>query len=1392
MISFYRVKYLIHLFSLVILGLQLIVNAQSLPFKHLSTKDGLSNNYVNNIIQDKSGFLWFTTDDGLNRFDGYYYKIFRNEQSDKNSISDNATISIIEDEDGKIWIGTKNGFIDCYDPVHDKFTRWEIPSSDGKDNPINIITIDKKKNVWMGTYRNGLFRLNTKTGEIKNWRNNVDDKNSLSNNYVSSIVVDDRNVLWIGTFYGLNKFEPEKSENHFTKYFNEKNNKYSLGDNTIWAITRSHIDKNILLIGTANGLTLLDTRTEQLKTISIPNPQNLLFGTGAGTVIEEYADGEKILWINSYAGLVRYNQSRNKFDRYIVNKEDPNSICSNQINNIYKDRSGVIWIATDNGLNYFSSKNIKFNSTFLSSKEYVEVGELNILNIKAIEKTPDGTIWFGTDKGLFYYSSKGEKRIVEKFSSFEYENIWTLAPGNEDELWIGTYGSGLFLLNYKNNSITKKNIVDHLIKSSSKNFIKTLYRDKKERLWVGFWGVGLARLDLLTGEVKNWLSSTTDEHSISYDDVWAIFEDRKSRVWIGTNGGGLNCFDETKENFFRINTDTKYKFSISSNSVYSVAESSRQIPGDNSTVLWVGTGNGLNKIVIDDTSVRSDNLIQIKDINIYTTGDGLIDNSIKSIVEDDNGNLWLGTSSGITLYDVDKNKFTNFSTSDGIIGIDFNFSSSLRISRDLILMGGTSGLNIFNPEKIVQSSYNPQIAISDFQIFNNPVEPGPGSILTKNIFYSDEIILNHNQNVFSFQFSAFDYNSPSSISYSYMMEGFDKNWVNGGSRRFVTYTNLNPGKYTFKVRSTNSDGVWSDNTRSIAITITPPWWQTGWAILLYFVVLVAGIWGIVKFQANRVKLQNELRIREFESYHLREIEQMKSRFFANLSHEFRTPLLLIKGPLESLLNGKIKENVSDYYRLLLRNIEKLQTLIDQLLELSQLEAESIPLKKDSYDLAAVIRSCFNNFNSLAAEKNINYEFKTDAESIFSIFDKDKLEKIINNLLSNAFKFTPGGGTVYVEIKLIKEASTTTTRVTVKDSGIGIPEDAIDKIFNRFYQVDNSSKRNFGGSGIGLSLVKELVSLHNWDINVESTQNVGTEFILTIPLNHSQPHRTDSYHTENKMEQIRDNTDNIQTRVIPSSGKDSEKPVVLFVEDSEDVRTYVCDLLKHDYSVLLAESGEAGIDLTKDNLPDIIISDVMMPGMDGFEFCKRIKSDWKTSHIPVILLTAKVDHQSKLDGLELGADDYITKPFEQQELLIRIKNLIEQRKLLKEKFGKAIISPADSIYGSKENKELIEKASSVVEKYLGDENFNSEILAKEMFMSRSQLTRKMQSAVGQGPGEFIRNYKLNRSAKLILEKKLSITQIALEIGFGSPAQYTRAFHKHFNCLPSDFNHSNIKI
>lgn len=1358
--------------------------AQKIFFQRLSTEDGLSNNLINDILQDKNGFLWIATDDGLNRYDGYEFKIFRNNPSDSNSLSDNSIWSLAEDKSGRLWIGTKTGWLNCYDPVSEKFYRYYIPSDITRENTITAIFIDDENKVWIGTYRSGLYLLIPGKGELKNWKNNPFDSTTLSYNYVSSIVSDKTGNLWISTYNGLCKFNYKLSENKFQRFYKSEKNQNSLSDNLIWNLTIDESDSNIIWIGTANHLTKYDLIRGEFERFIIPNPDNLQFGTGSGYVITEFYNSQKLIWTNSYAGLIRYNLTTGRVDRFLNEKNNPNSLPSNRINKVYRDKSGVIWIGTDNGLAKFSNKNRKFNYSVFEDISFLSNEEFSDISINAVAQTSDGAIWFGTEKGLYYSSKEKGYFKIKKYNQLKEINIWSLSVDKDNNLWIGTYGEGIYQINYSNKKLNNWNYIDKRKLSISRMFNKSILADDENNIWIGYWGLGLSKLNPSTKELKTWLHNNDDSVSLSYDDVWVIYQDTKKRIWIGTNGGGLNLYDKSSNSFIHYTTDENSLIKLSSNSIYSICESkfNRQ---NNITTLWVGTNYGLNKITIFESN---DNSVKNVSVKIFTTADGLPDNSIKSLIEDKSGKLWIGTSSGIAEFNPFIEKFTNFTTADGIISNDINLSAALLLDNGWILMGSKSGLNYFNPNEIKLSDFSPNILLTDLKIFNKSVTVGENSILGKSILYSDEVHIPYSDNVFSLHFTALDFTSPDKIIYSYIMEGFDKDWITT-TNRAATYTNLNPGKYVFKLKTTNSDGIWSDKVKMLTIFITPPWWQSYWAILLYILIFVLGVWGIVRFQVNREKLRNELRRQEFEAHHLREVEKMKSRFFANLSHEFRTPLLLIKGPLNQLIEGKVEGNLLEYYQMIKRNADRLQNLIDQLLELSQLESENIPVNKQPENIISVLRGCVNNFLPLTRQKNIELTFNSAFDNITIAFDRDKFEKIINNLLSNAFKFTPANGEIEVELLVEEKEDGGEIRISVIDIGKGISHEHLDKIFDRFYQTDDSENKS-GGFGIGLALVKELITLQKWDIKVESKLNEGTKFIIVIPLTKDE---LNSISSHDEAEKSYSESDEISGATYDEEITEStdNKPTVLFVDDSEDVRLYVSHLLKPYYNLFVCSSAKEALEVANNNHLDLIVSDVMMPEMDGNEFCRIIKTDFKTSHIPVILLTAKATLDSKLEGLETGADDYIIKPFESEELLARIKNLIEQRKILREKFSKDIYYKSDSLVTNILDKEFLEKATDAVEKKIHDFNFNSEKLAEEISMSRSQLNRKLSAITGQSSGEFIRSIRMKKAAQMILENRFGITQIALEVGFSSPGQFTKAFKKHFGCLPSEFRQTSHK-
>ncbi|MBS4036323.1 MAG: response regulator [Ignavibacterium sp.] len=1378
--------------------------AQSIKFNNLTVEDGLSNNKVNIIIQDKTGFIWFGTEDGLNRYDGYNLKVYRHDSSDSNSLSNNSIWALLEDKQGNIWIGTKDGKVNIFNPISEKVIRI-TPQPILKDwNSITALYEDNTGKIWIGTRSAGVYKYNPESKDFSHWNYDTLSYNGLSHFSVRSIVQDQHGKIIIGTYKGLNRIDPKIPGNEIEKFYHEQGNLNSLSSSQIYNLTKSNQYPEIIWIGTPTGLNEFDSANDSFKRIKIPNKENLQFGEGASSVIEEVINGEEILWTDTYSGLLRINITTGSYHRFTENPNDPGSLINNQINKIIKDRSGVIWIATENGVSFYSPKSTRFNSPFNEKAQiFLNASKLKN-NLRAAVQDKNKNIWLGFSDGLISIVNSEGSNLTKSYPQLDQLNVWCLSADSANSLWIGTYGQGL--KQYDLNTGTQKDLQLIYKKTSERTvpFIKSLFTDSKNNLWIGYWGSGLGFYDPLNGNSKVWRSETDNPASLNFQDIWSIAEDRFRRIWLGTPGGGLNLVKDIDNDIFGywVHSEDDSN-SISSNSVFSVcaAKIHNKIVDSNLTVLWVGTNNGLNKFSINNRSM--DPYDFSVDIKHFTKNNGLPDHNVNSILEDDNGNLWIGTNAGISFFDVNKESFTNFSRKDGLNGITMNPDAALKLEDGLMIFGSAEGPNIVNPSEINFSKYKPNIIFTDFQLFNQSLMIGDNSPLKKSIIHTEEIVLSHDQDVFSFKFAALDFNSPQSIKYAYKMEGFDIDWIETDGRRFATYTNLDPGTYFFKVKATNADGVWNSEAASIMLIITPPWWATLWAYGLYMFLIILGLLAIRRFEMSRVKLRNELRLRNYEAEQKSQLEETKSRFFANLSHEFRTPLTLIKGPVEILKNKITGRSEKEQIDIIERNSEKLKELIDQLLELSQLENASVPLKAQQEDLIKILKGLVYSFESLAHQKSITVKFESECELKTVWIDRDKFEKIINNLLSNAFKFTPSGETVSVQVKTIISDEKDFAEVIISDTGIGIPEHKLKNIFDRFYQVDDSSQRNYGGSGIGLALVKELVDLHKWNITVESDKGKGSTFKLIIPLTEDYWDDSEKLSGEliNKISaQVRnksaatqlsdqiDGLNDLKNKKISQENKSS----ILIVEDSDDLRKYLSDLLKNNYAISEAINGEKGLKAANEILPDLIISDVMMPSMDGLEFCRQIKTEWKTSDIPIILLTAKASFESKLEGLETGADDYLTKPFDSRELFVRVKNLLEQRKRIREKFGQELspLPEIDKLESGDQN--LIRRAYEIVEQNLDKTNFSTDQLAKELFLSRSQLHRKFSVISGQAPGEFIRTIKLKHAAKMVLEKKLPVTQIAYAIGFSSPAQFARAFSKQFNCTPSEYsNHQKVE-
>ena len=773
----------------------------------------------------------------------------------------------------------------------------------------------------------------------------------------------------------------------------------------------------------------------------------------------------------------------------------------------------------------------------------------------------------------------------------------------------------------------------------------------------------------------------------------------------------------------------------------------------------------------------------------FTTREGLPSNQVNSIVGDDRGNLWLGTDQGLCRFNIVTNICQNFVKSDGLPDNFFMTGSISRRNGNLFL-GTMNGLVLFHPDSIKETVKTLPVYITSLKVREKLVS----------VSLDQNIELPHQENFLSFDFTAINYNSPEKTRYAYQLEGIDSDWVPCGSRRFASYTDLNPGSYAFRVKASIDNNVWNEAATTIKIVIHPPWWKTWWAYGLYTLLGVSLLFGMVQYSVSRERLRNDLRLQRLEAEKMHEVDHLKSRFFANISHEFRTPLTLILGPLDKLLSRETNQD-KPLYQIMQRNAKRLLDLVNQLLDLSKLEAGNMRLENKPASIITFLKTIALTFTSLAESKQIQFRHKYPTEDSVLYFDADKLEKILTNLLSNAFKFTPTGGKITVSAflsngeghalpqmsKKLAGDLPSILEISVQDNGAGISNDQAQKIFERFYQTDTSATREHEGSGIGLALVRELVDLHGGEIAVESQPGVGACFTVRLPLvaaDFEQLTIVENTGVAGEQSPPRFNDEAYQVDNL-SAPETEGAPLILIVEDNADIRHFIRESLLPDYQVKEAADGLEGYRLAVETIPDLILSDLMMPKMDGVELCRKLKLENKTDHIPIIMLTAKAGSESKIEGLETGADDYIIKPFEAAELLARIKNLIEGRKKLRERFSREITLQPASIAITSMDEKLLQHVMQIMEEHMADSDFGVEAFCREAGMSRTQLHRKLKALTDQSTGDFIRIMRLKRAAELLTNHAGSIAEVAFMVGFNDPSYFTKCFQKQFGRTPSAF-------
>lgn len=1358
----------------------------TIRFEHLTPKEGLSTVTIRDILQDHQGFMWFGANPGLNKYDGHTIVTYYHNPEDSNSLGSSNIKSLYEDREGVLWIGTRDRGLNRYNRATDNFTVFEHNPKDRKslsENFVRKIFEDRSGTFWIGT-AGGLNKMDRENETFTPYQYDPKNNRSLAHNTIHDIFEDQSRQLWIGTSGGLSRYDP--SSDQFVNYYHNPNDPNSLSANKVYAFSEDK--QGTIWMGTAHGISKFEKETGLFTTYLFDkkNPKN-------NRIYKLKEDSSGNLWASVWGnGLMKFNKSTGQFIPVPLRKDNIKNIDIDIVSSIYEDRSKVLWIgSTAGGVNIYKPQSAGFiHLTHIPGKESISEGP-----ITDIITDSKGEIWLANMNQVVEHISPNG--AITTYKNFQ-KNGRNYPPGNahdllEDEdkvLWLAS-SNGIYKLNRSTGTFEFETIKVNGQSIDSYNAY-ILMTDHKGIIWVGM-ADGLYQYNKKDNDFIPYRYNPNNENSISNNIVFNLYEDRDALLWIGT-ANGLTVLDANRQQFTRYHYEKGNPLSINSNAINVVYE-------DTSGNLWVGTEAGLNLLDRATGNFRR-----------FTTKEGLLDNVVYSIQEDEMHHLWISSVKGISRFDPKNKTFKNYNLENGMPIEEFYEHASFKAKDGKMYFGGSNGLIVFDPKNIQDNPIPPPIVLTDFKLFNKSVPTKTDSISNDAIYLDEHISITRSINlsyrdaVFSFDFVALDFVTPSQNRYAYKMEGFNEEWTyTDANNRTATYTNLDPGTYIFHVKAANADGLWNDNGTSVIINISPPWWKTTWAYLVYILSFLASLFAFIQWRAHRLKQEKivltklvEERTQDLKDKNaqldvknlqlkdqaekLRALDETKTRFFANISHEFRTPLTVILG----LINKQIAkdtdaEKIQDG-QVIKRNAHRLLELINQLLELSKLEAGEVQLNISKENIVYFTLKATLLFESLAQDKNLVVTFngtplskEMPKERIDLCFDKEKLHKTLSNLISNAIKFTPKEGHIKIDLKPIEESG---VQIKIANSGRGISADKLPYIFDRFYQADDATTREYEGTGIGLALVKELIELHQGNIVVESDEK-WTCFTLTLPNNE---------HLLNGLESVTPSVEEniISTLVVnPTKTAVSDQLQILLVEDNLDLQHYVKGILENDYAITQATDGVEGLEKAQQFIPDLIISDVMMPNMDGYELCKHLKANDKTNHIPVIMLTAKAAQENKLEGLETGADAYLTKPFDEEELLIRIKNLISIRAQLQRKYQQEVALKPKGIKITSTHQKFLENIKEVIEENIDNEQFSVEDLGNAIAMSRSQVHRKLKALTNQSATKFIRDYRLYRAADLLKQKAGNVTEIAIQVGFGSQTYFSKCFQDLFGCSPTEY-------
>lgn len=1355
-------------------------------FNHFNNQNGLVMNNVEYIHIDREGFVWIGTYAGLQRFDGYEFKTYTYDPANPSSISDNFISTIFEDSSSNLWIGTSANGVNVFNRELESFQHFR--HDPGNQNSLasnsiprarKVITQDADGYVWINTV-DGLNRVDLKDFSFESYHGDFsgqlvfdksesalwiagdklkrfDLKSSKLSYYESGpmncIILDSEDNIWLGTSSGaliyhkhlgrMISLREYLAQERFTgrisdlPYGDPFRNFYEDYRGDIWFSIRDR-------------LVNLDRKQKQVNILA-HEPDNENSPTGS-SISGIYGNKSGVIWITYLnQGVSKVNINLKKFSLHRSIPGDPNSLSGNTIRSVYMDNNQYLWVGTyDHGLNRI---NLQTDETRHYRHNSQDPASIVSDYITAIHVDRTKRLWIGSFNTGICYADHIYDRGQLRFTSFDLLPDLEIHEFTEDpagRIWISTQ-YGFFI--YDGDAFSQYGGLENQLPEVRKLNIQSVVFVPPNLFWLATWNSGICKL------------------TVNADPVLAA----KPGIDV------LEIYDQLQDQS-SARIDNKFI----------------TIHRDDHGTIWLGSFlNGLIRVSETDAGLK---LIK------YNKSAGAPDNSIYGLTSDRQGDIWISTNNGLGRFDPEKETFRNYYKSDGLQSSSFMWDACFRGIDGQLFFGGVNGLNAFFPEDIIDNRDLPKVFISKLIINNQDVQIGDefhgNVILEKGISHTEEITLSHRDPIFSLEFTSMDNVNPWEVQYQYKLEGFDAGWIQtGAEKRSVRYTNLNPGSYVFLVKASNSDGIWNEEPAKLGIVILPPWWKTWWAMIMYVGIFSLLLMAFRKFILVRAQLIHEAKMEHLEREKTEEMYQMKLRFFTNISHEFRTPLTLVLGPLQKIMN-----DLRDDHRFvkqittIRRNSDRLFRLIDQVLEFRRIETKKVRLAAAKGDIVRFLGELTDSFQEIACQRSITLEYHSDFVAFELWFDEHKLDKIIYNLLSNAFKFTPDKGKISVSLSMspMPEKLQGFIEIGIQDNGIGISEQDQTHIFDRYFRVENPDSFVQTGSGIGLSLAKELTELHSGKIEVTSQLGKGSCFRVFLPLGkdhltedeivESLDSRTGKYISlkqfalSDEQEYI-DKYDPLQPQLDHGG-----QPILLIVDDDRELREFIKTNFSRDYIVIEAENGNEGMAMALKNNPDIIISDIMMPLLDGIEMCRKLKTDIKTSHIPIILLTAKAGIESKIEGLDTGADAFIAKPFTIRLIEVQINNILENRKQLRKKFSKELVLQPGEIAITPIDAEFLQKAIDIVEKHMSDTEFSVEAFTREIGMSRSRVHRKLRSLTSQSTSEFIRTIRLKRAVSLLEKSQLSIEEIAFAVGFNSTAYFTKCFRVQFGLPPSEYARS----